>query len=466
MYLKRKQSGSGRNGKRRKVVAATPSARRPFVSPAIRNGFHTAASMYAPATTAAATTAYGAYKAVRSHFGHRGTQTSSKAKYGGNGNYSGKFKKPKRLSKKADQYLSKGFVNTAEVNGTVSDPDCVYVGHTTMSGVQTLELACQVILRKLFFKCARWDCTNVGSIIPGYDNLNSDGWRIILTRIDEQTGVSTPFVYDTGVADSIASIVGDRAAGSTGAWATMYNIMSDYALGSNSSLNLNVAIPHKIQLFMRDGNVTNFYHFMGDVNLKNEYVNIRQKSSIRIQNRTKSATGDSSTDNVANNPLHGKMYEFSTGAPRSKVEGVHLISAMTDVTGVLTARAAEFTSPGLTIMKEPPQPKIFWNCVKSSKIVIQPGDLKHSSLYYTKKCQFHKFLKLIRFGNSGGTAKQINLVGKCQLIALEDMININSTELISIAYEVERQSSMFLSTGGTRAAQGRFNQLTESNNPP
>jgi len=366
-----------------------------------------------------------------------------------------------------DQYLSKGFISTTEVNGTVSDPNCVYIGHSAISGIQTMEMTLHALLRKLFWKCAKWDCTNIGTVIPGYDDGTSTGWKLMLYRVSQVTGVTSSWTYETGAADTIMYIVGDRANGTNGTWPAFYNVINDYAVGTNSVGTLNVDQPDRLALYKRDGNVTNFYHFMGDINLKNEVVHMKTSSTLKVQNRTKSASGDSSTDNVASNPIYGKLYEFSSGAPRAKVEGAFPISAVSDLTAVITARADQFSGAGSEIFREPPSPKIFWNCSKSKGQTIQPGDIKSTHLSFTKAQPFLKFVKNLNLGRSDIAAgqKQINLVGKSQLLALEDMININSTENISIAYEVNRTFACYLTTSNARAAQGHLYQLTESNNP-
>jgi len=409
---------------------------------------------------------HGAYSAYKGR-GARSAGNKKGVAYGGKGQYRGKFSKARKNTKKMDPYLSKGFQSVTEVNGTVSDPDCVYIGHSSLSGVQTMEMICQVLLRKLFWKGMHWDCTNMGSILPGTDALSAAGWRLAIWRENKANGSIDRYTYDTTATDSISQIIGDRANGSNGTWATFFDVLADYAAGAVAGQDLNVLQPTRLILYGIDGNGTNFYNFRTDINLQNEIIHLRSRSEIKVQNRTKSAAGDSSTDNVASNPIVGRMYEFSSGAPRSKVDGVRLIEAISDKTGVLTARGASFLDNGLSVMKEPPNPKIFWNCTKSSKQLINPGDIKNSSIGYTRSCSLIKFLKAIRYGYSasGTGSKQINLVGKCQMLALEDMININSSENISIAYEVNRTTAVYLTSMYPKVAQGRLYQLTESNNP-
>jgi len=56
-------------------------------------------------------------------------------------------------------------------------------------------------------------------------------------------------------------------------------------------------------------------------------------------------------------------------------------------------------------------------------------------------------------------------MGRCALFALEDVINVNGAQNISIAYEINRQEGVYLSTTKNHQAQGRFFQMTQSSNP-
>ena len=96
---------------------------------------------------------------------------------------------------KIDPYLKKGFKNTCEITGIVSDPDCVYVGHSTTSGHQILMVILQSLLRKLFSKVGL-TITNVTDPLIGYI-LNTDGWRLQLTYQDTQNGNLQYDIHDT-----------------------------------------------------------------------------------------------------------------------------------------------------------------------------------------------------------------------------------------------------------------------------
>jgi len=108
-------------------------------------------------------------------------------------------------------------------------------------------------------------------------------------------------------------------------------------------------------------------------------VHCASYNELKVQNRSLSATGSSSTDTVNNNPLQGKIYDFST-QPRTAIEYMRPIMIFDASTGILLSRAAQFND--IANMKEPPSGRIFNNTKKTDKIVLQAGEIKKGNLYY------------------------------------------------------------------------------------
>lgn len=435
----------------------------------MRSAGRAAANAIASQAGPAARLAVGAYNAYVAYRGRRAREMRrNMGKYYTSARYVGRFKKLKKRMKKIDLFLKYGFKNVTEVSGTVSDPDCVYVGHSTMCGHRLLTLFLQATLRKLFRIGVKWNCTDVSQLIRGYQN-NSDGFRLILVNKNVQTGVETEVVYDTVAIDSIARITGDTAGGVAPAWSALYNAWVDYIGRATFTSEGAIIQPTRLCLYQRDGNITNFYHFLGDVYWPNEYINVYLKSEMKIQNRTLSATASADSDDVTNNPLQGKLYQFGQGAPRAKVDGANFVEGVLDSTGVITKRAAEFNNiPNSFAYREPPEASLFRNVVKTSKVLLQPGNIKKDVLVFKLKRQVYTFWERLDWRTNAGTLSNsvtMKMMGKCTLIALEDMINVNVSQNISIAYEVNREEAMYLSTSSITPAQGAFYQGTQSNNP-
>jgi len=398
-------------------------------------------------------------------FGKRGKKRSKKMSYSTTGSYVGPFRSRKITGfSKTDAYRNFGFCNTTEITGTVSDPDCVYVGHSTTSGHRILTVFLQAALRKLYRKVG-FTCTNVNDPLLGYEGA-SDGWRLILSVKEVSTGVITTVTYDTIGVDSIARIVGDTAGGVAPGWPSLYNFWINYL--QNGPPTGATQQPTRLSLYQRDGNLASFYHFMGDIYFPNEMINLYVKSELKIQNRTLGSSGSGDAEDVTNNPLVGKSYEFTTANPRVKVENCDIISSMIDATGVITRRAAEFPAQTNVIMREPPSPKIFWNISKHGKVLLQPGNIKKDTLTYVVRKQVYQFFQDLDWrpvSNAVATAISMKGSGKSALFALEDVINVNASQNISIAYEVNRQEMCYLSTSTNHPSQGSFAQTVQSSNP-
>lgn len=395
------------------------------------------------------------------------SRRKSMGQYRTTGTYVGRFKKRKLRKRMVDVFNRHGFTNTTEITGTVSDPDCVYVGHSTSSGPRILTVFLQACLRKLYKESANWTCTNVTDPILGYEGFG-DGWRLILYVKDVQAGTVTTSTYDTTTTDTIARIVGDNASGVAPSWPNLYNFWVNYIGQASSTIAGSVQQPTRLALFQRDGNITNFYHFMGDIYFPNEIINLKVTSELKIQNRTLSATGSADAEDISNNPIVGRVYEVSSGCPRTRVEGADLIGHVIDATGVITRRAAEFPTATQVIMREPPDPKIFWNISKSSKVIIQPGNIKKDVITFSVRKPVYEFFQRLDWRvNTGAVASagSMKSMGKSALYALEDIINVNAAQNISVAFEVNRTESCYLSTTRSAIAQGGFYQQTQSSNP-
>lgn len=381
------------------------------------------------------------------------------------GRYVGRFKRTRKVKK--NMYLMRGFVHTHEVHGTVSDPDCVYIGHSTLGARQLMELVQHVLLKKLFQKTGFY-CRNIREPIPGYEANTSNCWRIILYRNNKSTGVTDSTTYTTpnGLDVSIYQIVGDVSTGLAPLWSGLGDFLTAYAtgqFGTGTGENLNVLQPTKLRLFRAEDNVASFWQFQNEINLENEVIYLKTISELKVQNRTLSATGDDDAEDVTNNPIEGKLYHFNQGCPRSKIPGVNLVESMLEPNGVLTARAAQLTTvPGF---KEPPPAQSFWNCSGSRKVMINPGDIKKDVIKFFKRLPFLTFIRHAGVGFGPSPTRQISLFGKSAVLALEDMINVNPTHNISIAYEINREFGMYMMAKNKNISIGERYSTEVDNNP-
>jgi len=204
------------------------------------------------------------------------------------------------------------------------------------------------------------------------------------------------------------------------------------------------------------------------IDLTNEFVRFKTTASLKIQNRTLSTSGSGDAEDVSANPLQGLRYDLTNGMPRwrdNSLTGLaNVFGQVFDSQGVLLIRGAEFTTTASAVNREPPNPKMFANCKKSAKVILQPGDIKKCDIVFKKNALLIDFLQAIGAG-AGSSALRPNTraIGKMSLFALEDMINVNALQNISIAYEVNRVFSAYCTTGKVKPALGQFYTGTLNN---
>lgn len=394
-------------------------------------------------------------KMPKRKFKRRGMQVMSSG-----GSYVGPFQKRTKTGVSDLAYFSKrGFVDTREVNGTISDPDCCYISHSAYS-TQILNYIIYALIRKLLDK-AGWTVASVDSTIDNLLPTNALNLRFTLVQQSDEDQALTVTNYDTAAGSTVRSM-GDA----------MIGPFQVYSAGVTSLSVTNVLVPMKLQLYQSDND--GVFMFKCELNFTECFVDIFCKSDIKIQNRTLAGNNSADAEDVTSNPLTGRSYLFS-GMPKVKTLGLFTQLNTVNSVGVNLVRAAEMlssTSGVFNSPKEPPLPSLFWNCRKAGKVILNPGNMRSSSISYrSKKIKFLLLLKRMRiqysvFGdaNKQGPYKSNYVLGPVEMFALEDMINIVSANNISLAYEVNRVSAVCVTTRTNRYSDGTFNSGTYSNN--
>lgn len=368
--------------------------------------------------------------------------------------YKGNFKKPRRKPSRGTatltQYQSKGYLLNSEIFGRVDDADCVYVGHSTydLNGLSQV-ISCSII-RKLFKK-AGFDTDLPDQELPLFAFNNADGFRVQWERIAlNGTIVTTSYVTVDG--DNIRSV----------ASASLLANQIREAMEANDSVNRGDF--DRIALYSSDRNgLDTNWRLAAELSLKREVLDIYVKSELTVQNRTKSATtGNTSTDSVDNQPLKGYMYEFTGGVPTMKTMGRNGLNRI-PVNGVVLVQAVD-TNPA-PLYREPPVPKTFSNCYKSSYCKLDPGSLKKTVIYSKWRGYFNNLI--------GGKLKSVTdgismtyAPGKAQMLALEERLNSGSTNLITVNYEAQRSIGAVLYTTKQPVMLADFAQIEFNNVTP
>lgn len=366
-----------------------------------------------------------------------------------------------------NMFIAKGFESTCEINGQVADPTIVYMGHCSFSGVQTIEVIVQSLLRKLFEKSGHV-VTGLKQLMQYYTYASAVGWRLELEMKDLSTGTIVKDPYNLALSDTIYSITGDVSIALAPLWTNLIPYFVNYATGAVNGSLTNTQVPHRLVLYRDQLALGTSWAFDCALNLADEYLHLRSQSDLKVQNRSVDANSSTSTETVSANPIQGKLYHFNSGVPKTRVNGIEGLLAAFDLGyGCYSARGAQFPAEA-DGFRDPPDGRFFWNCKKVSTVRLDPGAIKLDVIKYSTSGKLLSVLKrlLISSGTSASASKMVTLAGSGSMICFEDVINVSSAANITIAYEINRKFGAYCVTKCVPAATGTLYQLTYNNVPP
>lgn len=363
------------------------------------------------------------------------SRTHPKLKGISTGTYKGKFKKPtgSKKAKVETYYLSKGYHSTQEKYGDVSDPHCVYLGHSTFNAAQQAKTIVGAMYRRLLKKAG----ISIGSRnqeIPFFSEEDSRGFRITYTVRRETNGNINTYYYDCVDNETLKSLITNNTA--------VLNHITGVL--SNNQFAYTDYWPYTMKLYAADKDsalgASDGWRLAASLNFGDEKLEIGMMSTMVVQNRTLGAgatTGD--VDRVDNQPLSGYIYEFNNAVPKLRyvTASENALQTMT-VNGTLKIAASNFDAAlGLS---EPPVPAKFGNLKKSSKVILQPGDMKKVSVSMKYVGVFKTILKDLQsdFSTTVGSDQVISKArGRSQVLCLEELMRTSTENPVVLSYEIE-----------------------------
>lgn len=349
------------------------------------------------------------------------TTLQRRGKIMGQARYRGRFKKPRRKGAKAGGRFTT--IHTEEVNGTVTDSDCVYLIHTSIDQQVVIKQLVKEMVRKLFAR-AGFVIHSENEILQSNAGVSdSSGFTV---RVFEQNNNNNTI----GLAVAHTLVAGSTLETVTVAIASVFYSYSNGYTNPNANNGIELT-----QMCLFDNKTQE--SLSATIDFREETIVMYSKSALKVQNRTLSGDGSASTDNVNANPLVGYCYNFS-GVPKAKPRNMYQFNRILTGKGVTLIKAGTLTDSGL---KEPPLPRVFWNCTKSSKIRLQPGDIKEAHISQKVSTNILKLLKKIRY-SVGAIPDLLQFYSpfKHQMIAMEEVINVDPEESITVSYEIDRKT--------------------------
>jgi len=376
------------------------------------------------------------------------------------GVYGGKFRKPRKVKNSIfTQSLRSGYKMDVEEFGRVEDPDSVYIGHSTKHIVNMTTAIVGALLRKLFVK-AGYPIGDRFDELALFSWSNSDGFKIeyvVKNALDSGEALNTTVLI--GDNQSFQSLMGGVGIGTMGAIAAQ---MADFIKLTDK------LVPHKLILYMSDRNtVETNWRMASCINVGYERMHLASKSTLTVQNRTAGAgavTADKSSERVDNQPLEGTLFEFNQATPKLKFMAFNTanqrpLNSFVE-NGLRLVRAAVLDNS----MQNAPDPKIWSNCNKKSKVMIQPGSMKKTVLFHKYESSLLTFLQRIQNFHTEGT-DFTGGSGKSQFLQLQETLRTSSTNPVTVQYERHLEIGCYFKS--TKVAPIKANLIvSEQNNLP
>jgi len=363
--------------------------------------------------------------------------------------FAGKFPKgrKKNVNKQSmAKFARSGVIKIRETVGTVTDADCVYLYSHSIVPIDIIEMIGAATMRKLLERAFKTKYTSMDNFcLMGNYNATPGLYNVVFTWYDAVTGAENSNVITVNGTKTVQDVSEE-----------LTSILLNYSSGNGFANAANPREPFLLSVY-KQINLAADSILLATMNLHNEYIEMQCTLEMKVQNRSVSASGSKDTDQVDSNPVQGYIYEFSS-IPKSRdpvnVTGGNIASS---------PRAYDFASirfnDGMNLVRggdmpsgyrEPITARNFTNCKGVSKVRLEPGCIKNLYRSYRKNINFVKFLQdlNLQVDQATGNARVIKTLGGGVMLSFEDVINVNSSAIITLTYEAERKSGVILKTRG------------------
>lgn len=342
----------------------------------------------------------------------------------------GYFRRARRS--KISKFQNKhGVVSKYEFGSSLSDPECVYIGHG-INANQLIETVARCLVKSLYTKHG-WEIPSFSEPIP------LSGSDVHFIQLETYASTVTPAYTLTNTANIVS---GDTWEGAVN---RLLTVMTPLASDKRRWVS--------ISLF--DGSNAGADRVMlAKIMLSAFDMRFSFASMLKIQNVTEAATGadanDELTTNVEANPLHGKEYvstEWKNGFELFWRPGVAIVTwdgfFVDASTGLIRTTATDSTPAAGTYndFKKPP-PDFVFRATKSAKVLIQPGEIKTSKIIFRTRIMFQNMMEKTSDAwlNYSITTNPVIDFGFAKMVALEKLLDsrLASDANCTIQFEVDQ----------------------------
>jgi len=344
--------------------------------------------------------------------------------------YGGRFNKPKSGKDAMQTALQIGSVQQIEQFGTVKDPHCVYIGHSTYQLNNISEAFRFAMIRKVLNK-AGLRVINRFAELPLFSPVNSDGFKLEYVYGNPLNGFFAAATYTIVDNQNLSQVVA-----SFNDFKTNLELFMDGDDGRQ---------PFALHIYSTDVNtpVGTNTRLAGTVNLCDEEFHMQVTSVIKVQNRTlgdSAGTEDANVERVDSQPLIVKGYQFTNSDPRTRAsqQGLNPNGNYTVLNGMhknnvrLLRAGSDFETT--TAFQNCPPKSIWNNCSKVSTSILQPGSMKQSSIYYSVKARGMKFFEKLKYQLITNDIIA-GVYGRSEFLVFEEKMRTIGTNPVAVHYE-------------------------------
>lgn len=324
----------------------------------------------------------------------------------------------------------RGIIAKYEKVGSISNGGCVYVGHTTLAWEHVIEVMMMNIVKKLAHKA--------GFLVGNFEDiLNNSGtgqqWYLIFGQTTANAAPSNSPSFAATTQYSLSQVAAS--------WSASVKSLLENVVITDLELLAAEYLPAAASV----GELPKCW-----IDLRATKMSIDARSYMKIQNRTASVSGSTSTDVIDLNPLEGKTYfGYGTGGVfkgrQRTTPGAPMITMfnpISDSQGVINA-VPDFGKDWT--YTEPPSAGSIEYVKKAGGIKIQPGEVQTSFLKSRITIGLNKLLKKLAVTNSGPlSGRKLMDIGTFRFVGLEKMITTASESLIQMNYEVQHNFYTYL----------------------
>lgn len=230
--------------------------------------------------------------------------------------------------------------------------------------------------------------------------------------------------------------------------------IDNVAAGSGVWLNSMRIVKLVLQLG-QDVSVPGFYVDSFELPLEGAMAKFNALQSLKVQNVSLSTDGSDLDSDINNVPINGRLYEAPGNALKFKFSGYRSLGTTESYSPTFVGMTSSIirANSGTNVPTEPPEAYELANCKGYTKVSINPGKIKTSTISMQFSCNLDRFFTLCSTAIRGdGTLpdynNQLHPFGRCRVMALEKVIGkIGGSETdMKVRLEVDTKLQCWVKT--------------------